>query len=231
MSLRSCQMSSDKIGPRLLPAGHVGTRPRRGDSIRRKPSTCAIARTSHRPRRTSPRRADSSMCCTASVRSSWLKSTRPWPPSGSPRSSTNIPVVRARSDGRVGEREARVGQYVLPGPSPCRDRAAGTLDRGELQGNPDCGDAGRRRGDHIHRRHPWDSFSGRVESLSPASGAQFALLPPDNATGNFTHIVQRIPVKIAFDPGQTGLDHLRPGMSAAVALHNRGKTRSASASR
>jgi membrane fusion protein (multidrug efflux system) len=44
------------------------------------------------------------------------------------------------------------------------------------------------------------------------------LLPPDNATGNFTRIAQRIPVKITFDEGQVGLDRLRPGMSASVAL-------------
>jgi hypothetical protein len=65
------------------------------------------------------------------------------------------------------------------------------------------------------------AFRGRVESLSPASGAQFALLPPDNATGNFTRIVQRILVKITFDPGQPGFDQLRPGMSAAVTLNGR----------
>jgi membrane fusion protein, multidrug efflux system len=54
---------------------------------------------------------------------------------------------------------------------------------------------------------------GHVDSLSPASGLQFALLPPDNATGNFTKIVQRVPVKIVFDdPSLKGL--LRPGMSA-----------------
>ncbi len=46
---------------------------------------------------------------------------------------------------------------------------------------------------------PHHTFVGRVESLSPASGAQFALLPPDNATGNFTKVVQRIPVKVVFD--------------------------------
>jgi membrane fusion protein (multidrug efflux system) len=63
-----------------------------------------------------------------------------------------------------------------------------------------------------------DTFSGvvlrgRVERLSPASGSTFALLPPDNATGNFTKVVQRIPVRIAFDPGQPLLEQLRPGMS------------------
>jgi len=61
-------------------------------------------------------------------------------------------------------------------------------------------------------------FSGRVESLSPASGAQFALLPPDNATGNFTKIVQRLPVKIVLDNAQMADCEGRvvPGMSAVV---------------
>jgi membrane fusion protein, multidrug efflux system len=65
---------------------------------------------------------------------------------------------------------------------------------------------------------PGRTFCGRVESLSPASGAQFALLPPDNATGNFTRIVQRVPVKIVLDTETLGgcEDHLMPGMSAVV---------------
>lgn len=61
-------------------------------------------------------------------------------------------------------------------------------------------------------------FTGRVESISPASGAQFALLPPDNATGNFTKIVQRVPVKIVFDEAsvQGFSGRISPGMSAVV---------------
>ena len=54
---------------------------------------------------------------------------------------------------------------------------------------------------------------GRVDSIAPASGQEFALLPPDNATGNFTKIVQRIPVKIAIDPHDPLVGRLRPGMS------------------
>lgn len=65
--------------------------------------------------------------------------------------------------------------------------------------------------------HP---FQGRVDSLSPASGSEFALLPPDNATGNFTKVVQRIPVKVTFDPksirGYEG--QITPGMSASVSV-------------
>jgi membrane fusion protein (multidrug efflux system) len=57
---------------------------------------------------------------------------------------------------------------------------------------------------------------GRVKRVSPASGSTFALLPPDNATGNFTKVVQRIPVRIEFDPGQALVEQLRPGMSVVT---------------
>jgi membrane fusion protein (multidrug efflux system) len=60
---------------------------------------------------------------------------------------------------------------------------------------------------------PGTTVHGHVESLAPASGQQFALLPPDNATGNFTKIVQRIPVKIALDADDPLAGRLRPGMS------------------
>lgn len=65
---------------------------------------------------------------------------------------------------------------------------------------------------------PGVELRGTVDSISPASGAQFALLPPDNATGNFTKVVQRVPVKIVLDPEsarQVG-ERLRPGLSAVV---------------
>jgi membrane fusion protein, multidrug efflux system len=69
-----------------------------------------------------------------------------------------------------------------------------------------------------------DTFSreklrGRVERIAPASGSQFALLPPDNATGNFTKVVQRIPVRIAIDRGQPLLERLLPGMSVETRIH------------
>lgn len=62
------------------------------------------------------------------------------------------------------------------------------------------------------------SFRGKVAKLSPASGATFSLLPPDNATGNFTKVVQRLPVRIKLDEGQPFLDRLSPGMSAEVTV-------------
>jgi membrane fusion protein (multidrug efflux system) len=65
---------------------------------------------------------------------------------------------------------------------------------------------------------PGREFTGHVESFSPASGAQFALLPPDNATGNFTKVVQRVPVKIALDAESLkGLEgRVVPGMSVVA---------------
>jgi membrane fusion protein (multidrug efflux system) len=65
---------------------------------------------------------------------------------------------------------------------------------------------------------------GHVEELSPASGSQFALLPPDNATGNFTKIVQRIPVKIVLDVDPAMVERLRPGMSVVATINTRRKT-------
>lgn len=67
---------------------------------------------------------------------------------------------------------------------------------------------------------PGHSFEARVESLSPATGARFALLPPDNASGNFVKVVQRVPVKIVFTQNADAiLKSLRPGMNALVEVH------------
>jgi membrane fusion protein (multidrug efflux system) len=62
---------------------------------------------------------------------------------------------------------------------------------------------------------PSQNFSGTVSSFAPASGSEFSLLPSENATGNFTKIVRRVPVKITFDPG-TATEFLRPGLSTTV---------------
>jgi membrane fusion protein (multidrug efflux system) len=66
---------------------------------------------------------------------------------------------------------------------------------------------------------PRERLSGRVERIAPASGSQFALLPPDNATGNFTKVVQRVPVRIALDKGQPLLERLLPGMSVVTRIN------------
>jgi membrane fusion protein (multidrug efflux system) len=69
---------------------------------------------------------------------------------------------------------------------------------------------------------PGTVLHGKVLEVAPASGSQFALLPPDNATGNFTKVVQRIPVKIALDPGHALQGKLRPGFSVVVTVHTSG---------
>ncbi len=67
-------------------------------------------------------------------------------------------------------------------------------------------------------RLPEHAIKGTVESLSPASGAVFSLLPPDNATGNFTKIVQRLPVRIEVPAAVAAQRMLRPGMSVVVSV-------------
>jgi membrane fusion protein (multidrug efflux system) len=62
---------------------------------------------------------------------------------------------------------------------------------------------------------------GKVVSISPGTGAQFSLLPPENATGNFTKIVQRVPVRIGLDDGAASLGEIRPGLSTTVSVDTR----------
>ena len=74
---------------------------------------------------------------------------------------------------------------------------------------------------------PGEVFIGHVGSLAPATGAQFSILPPENATGNFTKIVQRVPVRILLDGDAARLGRLRPGLSVTVAVDQRPAVRSA----
>lgn len=130
--------------------------------------------------------------------------------------SLNLSYTRiaAPVDGTVGARSLRVGQYVQAG---TQLMAVVPLDAVYVVANfKETQLTNVRNGQPVEVEI--DSFHGtrlrgHVDSLSPASGLEFALLPPDNATGNFTKIVQRVPVKIVLDdPRLTGL--LRPGMSA-----------------
>jgi len=68
---------------------------------------------------------------------------------------------------------------------------------------------------------PGRRFHGNVASLAPATGAVFAVIPAENATGNFTKIVQRVPVRIALDDGGATLGHLRPGLSVTAFVDTR----------
>jgi membrane fusion protein, multidrug efflux system len=65
------------------------------------------------------------------------------------------------------------------------------------------------------------TYAGKVDSIAPATGARFSLLPPDNAAGNFVKVVQRVPIRIALDPGQDAEQVLRPGMSVTVSVITR----------
>jgi membrane fusion protein, multidrug efflux system len=127
--------------------------------------------------------------------------------------------IAAPTDGTVGERHALAGQLVAPGTQVI------DLVQTEVwvQANfKETQLANMRVGDRADVRidtFPNKVFHGKVEQFSPASGSQFALLPPDNATGNFTKVVQRVPVKIVLPSGQPFLDRLRPGFSAVVTVH------------
>ncbi|MGJ4944173.1 HlyD family secretion protein [Bradyrhizobium sp. HKCCYLS1011] len=122
--------------------------------------------------------------------------------------------ITAPVDGTVGARSLRVGQFVQAG---TQLMAVVPLDAVYVVANfKETQLTNVRAGQPVEisidgfRDH---TLRGHVDSLSPASGLEFALLPPDNATGNFTKIVQRVPVKIVLDDhGLNGL--LRPGMSA-----------------
>ncbi len=130
--------------------------------------------------------------------------------------------ITAPVDGTVGARSLRVGQYVQAG---TQLMAVVPLDAVYVVANFKETQLTHMRPGQPVQLHI-DSFRnrtlrGHVDSLSPASGLEFALLPPDNATGNFTKIVQRVPVKIVLDDhGLTGL--LRPGMSAVPTVDTKG---------
>ena len=69
---------------------------------------------------------------------------------------------------------------------------------------------------------PSASFHGHVPEIAPTSGAAGSLLPPENATGNFTKVVQRLPVKVAIDSGSVATNQLQPGLSAEVHIYASG---------
>jgi len=130
--------------------------------------------------------------------------------------------ITAPVDGMVGQRQVRSGQYVSAGtqvnwivPLPnvwvianYKETQMTRIRVGQpAQVTVDA--------------FPGIVLRGRVDSWSPASGAQFSLLPPDNATGNFTKVVQRIPVKITLEPDPAVAGLLRPGMSVIATVDTR----------
>jgi membrane fusion protein, multidrug efflux system len=128
--------------------------------------------------------------------------------------------IEAPGDGSVGERQVRPGQLVSPGTQVI----AFVSNVKWIQANyRETQLTNVKMGDSVEVRvdeYPGKVFHGRVTEIAPASGSQFALLPPDNATGNFTKVVQRIPVKIAFDDS-TSAGTLRPGLSVVATIRTR----------
>lgn len=131
--------------------------------------------------------------------------------------------IFAPSDGSVGEFRVHPGQLVAAGVQVVDLVQSGVW----IQANYRETQLGHvRRGDSVDVRIdalPSVSFRGHVVEISPASGSQFALLPPDNATGNYTKVVQRIPVKIELDQN-SAVAQLRPGFSAEVEIHPSGSS-------
>jgi membrane fusion protein, multidrug efflux system len=128
--------------------------------------------------------------------------------------------ILAPADGTVGERQVRPGQLVSPGTQVItfveNTRWVQANFRETQLTNIRIGDTAEIRIDV----YPGQVIQGRVLQIAPASGSQFALLPPDNATGNFTKVVQRVPVKIGLNDSAL-TSQLRPGLSAVVKVRTR----------
>jgi membrane fusion protein, multidrug efflux system len=130
--------------------------------------------------------------------------------------------ITAPVDGMVSERRVRPGQYLSVGTQvnslvPLPNVWVIANYKETQMTNVRNGQRARVTVDAF----PGKVLHGHVDSWSPASGAQFALLPPDNATGNFTKVVQRIPVKIVLDPDPSLAELLRPGMSVIATIDTR----------
>ena len=135
-------------------------------------------------------------------------------------------TITAPDDGTVGARSLRVGQYVQAG---TQLMAIVPLHAVYVVANyKETQLTDVRPGQPVDidvDTFPDQTVHGVVDSIAPASGQQFALLPPDNATGNFTKIVQRIPVKIVLRDDTALGGTLRPGMSVEPTIDTRATTR------
>jgi membrane fusion protein (multidrug efflux system) len=131
-------------------------------------------------------------------------------------------TIRAPIDGVIGNRAMQVGDYVQSGQ---RLASLVPLDAVYIDANfKETQLARMRPGQQVSLTidaFPGVALSGFIESFAPASGALFSLLPPENATGNFTKIVQRVPVRIALAPDEALRGRLRPGLSAVVEVDTR----------
>jgi membrane fusion protein, multidrug efflux system len=128
--------------------------------------------------------------------------------------------IYSPGDGNVGERQVRTGQLVSPGTQVLSFVANTKWIQGNYREtqltNMKVGDPAEIRID----AYPGQVIRGKVIEIAPASGSQFALLPPDNATGNYTKVVQRVPVKIVLDDSALA-SKLRPGLSVIATVRTR----------
>jgi membrane fusion protein (multidrug efflux system) len=130
--------------------------------------------------------------------------------------------LRAPVDGVIGNRSAQVGAYAAVGTQllsvvPARGLWVDANFKEDQLARMRAGQRVRIHADVL----PGVTFQGQVTSLSPATGAQFSVLPAENATGNFTRIVQRVPVRIALLGEASNLGRLRPGLSVQVEVDQR----------
>ncbi|WP_417885413.1 HlyD family secretion protein [Zunongwangia sp.] len=129
-------------------------------------------------------------------------------------------VIKAPSNGYMGKRSLQEGQYVQKGQTIgfIVDQNQGKWIVANFE---ETQIANMKEGQDVKitvDAYPSEEFHGKIESLSPATGSQFSLLPPDNATGNFVKITQRFPVRIEFVDKNAKLKKLRAGMNAEVAI-------------
>jgi membrane fusion protein (multidrug efflux system) len=131
--------------------------------------------------------------------------------------------LRAPIDGTIGNRSARAGAYATIGAQlislvPARGLWVDANFKENQLAKLSAGLPASIEADVL----PGEIFHGRVASLAPATGAEFSVLPAENATGNFTKIVQRVPVRILLDGDASALGRLRPGLSVTAEIDERG---------
>jgi membrane fusion protein (multidrug efflux system) len=129
-------------------------------------------------------------------------------------------VVRAAQDGVVSRLAARAGQIVQPGQALAQLVPARSYVVANFKETQTGGIRAGQKADVEIDAYPGRRFEGHVESLSGGTGARFSLLPPENASGNFVKVVERVPVRITFDSAPPDLA-LRAGLSANVTVHTR----------
>lgn len=130
--------------------------------------------------------------------------------------------IRSPIDGYIGNRAAQAGMYVAAGAYLLSVIPAHNLwIDANFKEDQLAGMAPGQKATVVADALPGRVIHGHVASLAPGTGAVFSVIPPENATGNFTKIVQRVPVRIALDPRDAALGGLRPGLSATVSVDTR----------